>query len=385
MVSAPILGAVRAAHGDERRLSIQRVECGGASGSPKEALLASIELPPDLNPFEAKDLLSVRFMDQPTVFVLSEGTAVATKEWTELTMLVDHFGKRTPAVPLCVIAFDGRNALQHDPSFDFTIGRCMELVLAGALDRDEASVWRCYLHHRSCWEAAGDPLLAQEWGDALRLCKLGDDAEVERVLNECAQELAREVELQRCIATVVDALDRRSSARERARQELNERRMLWRPPGIQRLELTPWASRALLGGRGVPSDLVTRLRHNLVCMPLASEILVHCTNAEARIRMQLDGRQVQPPDEKAVKNFDRYLRGESPAISYPAGHPSPPSRSQDVWQFAGLGETMRACHRDSVGEPLWETVNLRNAMAHGHYVSWAHIKSAMKQARRFDV
>ena len=385
MLHGPICGLVRAAHGDERRLSIQRVECGAGHGSPMQALLASIELRPDLNPFEAKDLLGVRFLDRPTVFVLSESSAVATRAWTELAMLVDHFGKRIPGVPLCVIALDGRNALQHDPSFDFTAGRCTELLLAGALGRDEASVWRAYLHHRCCWEAGGDPLLAQEWGDALSRCALGDDAAVESALNDCVREVARAVGLQEQLATIRQALDRHSPDRGLAHQQLNEQRVLWHPPGIQRLELTPWASRALLVRLDLPRELVARLRHNLVCMPLASEILAHCMNAEARIRMQLEGRQVQAADEKAVKAFDRFRRGESSAVVYPAGHPCPPTQAQDVWHFAGLGETMYACHRDSISESLWETVHLRNAMAHGHYVAWAHIKSALRQARRFDV
>ena len=384
MLHGSICGLVRTAHGDERRLSIQRVECGGGSGTPMQALLASIELNPDLNPFEAKDLLGVRFLDRPTVFVLSEGSAVTTRAWTELAMLVDHFGKRTPGVPLCVIALDGRNALQHDPSFDFTVGRCTELLLADALGRDDVAVWQAYLHHRCCWEAGGDPLLAQEWGDALSRCTLGNDAEVEDVLNDCVQKLAREVGLQEQLALIRKALDRHSQDRERARQELNEHKVLWRPPGIHRQELTPWASRALLARPDLPRELVARLRHNLVCMPLASEILAHCMNAEARIRMSLEGKQVRAADEKVVRSFDRFRRGESPSVVYPAGHPSPPTQAQDVWHFAGLGETMTACHEPSISK-LWETVNLRNAMAHGHYVAWNHIKSARLQARRFDV
>jgi hypothetical protein len=385
MFHDPICGLVRTAHGDERRLSIQRVECGDIHGTPMQALLASIELRPDLNPFEAKDLLGVHFLDRPTVFVLSESSTVATQAWTELAMLVEHFGKRIPGIPLCVIALDGRNALQHDPSFDFTAGRCTELLLAGALGRDEASVWRAYLHHRCCWEAGGDPLLAQEWGDVLSRCALGDDAAVESGLNDSVREMARVVGLQKQLATVRQALDRHSADRERARQDLYEQRVLWRLPGIQRLELTPWASRALLGQPDLPRELVARLRHNLVCMPLASEILAHCMNAEARIRMQLEGMQVHAADDKAVKAFDRFRRGESSSVVYPAGHPRPPTQAHDVWHFAGLGETMHACQRESISESLWETVHLRNAMAHGHYVAWAHIKNALRQARRFDV
>ena len=68
MLHGPICGLVRAAHGDERRLSIQRVECGAGHGSPMQALLASIELRPDLNPFEAKDLLGVRFREDGQAF-----------------------------------------------------------------------------------------------------------------------------------------------------------------------------------------------------------------------------------------------------------------------------------------------------------------------------
>ena len=120
-------------------------------------------------------------------------------------------------------------------------------------------------------------------------------------------------------------------------------------------------------------------------MPLASEILAHCMNAEARIRMRLEGKQVHAADERVVKAFERFCKGESPSVVYPPGHPCPPTQADDVWNFAGLGETMHACHRDTISESLWETVHLRNSMAHGHYVAWTHVKSALRQARRFDV
>ena len=66
MLHGSICGLVRAAHGDERRLSILRIQCGDGHGSPMQALLTSIELQPDLNPF-----LVVRRLHNVLLIVMS--------------------------------------------------------------------------------------------------------------------------------------------------------------------------------------------------------------------------------------------------------------------------------------------------------------------------
>jgi hypothetical protein len=177
---------------------------------------------------------------------------------------------------------------------------------------------------------------------------------------------------------------RHTDARDAARNRLRAARLLWSPPGLQRSELVPWASRYLLSDKSIPEALVPRLRHNLVCTPIASEILTHCLNAEAKIRTHLAGKQRTPPDSRTEQSHKRFCEGGDEFVRYPSSYPLPPVRDNDVWAFAPLGDTIAACDRASVSEKLWETVRLRNAVAHGHYVTWAHLKYATQQQRRFD-
>lgn len=371
---------------DARPLVVHRVAMEDERFTPMQSLLACMEVDPTLNPFEAKDVLGTRFLDSPRVFVFEVARNVPSRAWSELSMLVEHFAKRTPAVPLCAVAFDGISALQHDPSFDFSSGRCTHSLLADARTVDDSATWRAYLHHRCCWESGGDPLSAQELGEALADCAAGDDENLEDVFSAQAQEFARQVGLADRVESIRTAMERYGRpAREKARQELAQQCLLWRPPGLQRLELVPWASRALLAAGQAMGEVVPRLRHNLICAPLAAEILTQCLGVEAKIRMQLFGKQTRQPEEKTLKLFERFKEGGNAWAIYPPGHPSPPITQHDVWHFAGLGETLSACSEVERTSPLWDTVNLRNAVAHGHYVTWRHVKSAIQQARRFDV
>lgn len=378
-------GLLRAANGDGRPVLIKRVECGGAAGTPKQAVLRSLDVDPAASPFQAKETLGLRLSDHPVVLVISEVEEVEAGSWYELALLIEHFGKSRRAVPLTVIVIDARGLIAHEPSYDFTSGRCTHSVLSGAAQQEDAIVWRAYLHHRACWEAAGDPVEAQVLGDRLGMIPIGQEAEVERSLLEFATVRAKISELESLRPTVMLAASRFHSAqRERARQHLKLGGCLWRPPGLQRYELTPWASRYLLSRPMPAQELIPRFRHNLVCMPLASEIMSHCLNAESKIRMQLAGKHVGYPGEKTADSHRTYCEGRHSSVYYPSGYPLPPDRAEDVWAFASLGEIMTACPPENVPDALWETLRLRNAVAHGHYVTWLHVRQALTQLRRFD-
>jgi hypothetical protein len=376
---------MRAMNGDARAMAIQFIECHPALGSPVEALLSALGVQPDLNPFQAKEVLSKRLMDQPLVVVLAERQKVDARGWYELALLIEYFGKSAPAVPLSVVVLDRRGVVAQEPAFDFVAGRCTHLVLAHAAGMTESIIWQSYLHHRACWEAAGNPEAAQVVGDQLSLVQLGNETEVERVLRDCASAAAERMNLDSLKPMILKTFSRaRGDERESARQTLQAAGALWRPPGLQRLELAPWASRHLLSTSWLPDDLVPRLRHNLVCTPIASEILTHCLNAESKIRMQLTGKQVKQPSDRTIAAHERFRAGIVGFADYPTHYPRPPTRPQDVWAFAALGETMFACSESDVGTKLWETVNLRNAVAHGDYITWTHVVSALQQLRRFD-
>jgi hypothetical protein len=375
-----ICKCIRGAHGDERRLDILRVEVGDRPADPVSALLSTLEIAPELTPFAAREPLRMKLVDRSLVLVLSERAAVPPAEWERFALLVEHYAKSVPAVELCVLVIDHRGAVAGEPSFDFSIGRSTHLVLAEAAEQDESDLWAPYLHHRACWDAAGDPLLAAELAEELVQARHGNDEDVETALTEFAARAAKRADLDGLGAELAIATGRVSTRRESSRRKLYEQRVMWEAPGLRRLTVVPWASRALLGAGDVSESVILALRYNLVCMPLATEVLAQCLDAEARIRMQTAGQQISEPRAEVVASHDRFSEGDDEFVVYPQSYPLRPSRSQDLWCFAPLGDTLRAS--GSVPQRFWETVKLRNAIAHGHYVCWTHIRRTW-QLRRF--
>lgn len=143
--------------------------------------------------------------------------------------------------------------------------------------------------------------------------------------------------------------------------------------------------RALLA-RGLVEHQVWALRHSLVCAPLASEILSSCMHVEAQIRTELHGKgEMRLPSDETQRFYQAFANGTSETTVYPIAHPSRPDQAQDVWAFCSFGETL------TLGPPLnkeplsayRKIKDLRNSIAHGHYVCWAHVKQAAKAAKRF--
>jgi hypothetical protein len=61
---------------------------------------------------------------------------------------------------------------------------------------------------------------------------------------------------------------------------------------------------------------------------------------------------------------------------YPLEHPAPP---QNHWDFASLGEVLKASRRQP---PLyWRLLELRNTLAHCHFVGWKQIQAAVDVMR----
>ena len=382
LIYPSISRCIRGAHGDGRRLDILRVEVGDDSAEPVEAMLAALGITPGLTPFEAREPLRMRLVDRAVVLVISELLAVSPAAWERFVLLIEHYTKSAPPIELCVLVLDHRGAVAAEPSFDFSAGRSTHLVLSQAAELEESALWAPYLHHRACWESAGDPIIAAEIGERLAEAPHGDDVAAEAALTNFASDAATRTRLADFEQDIALATGRLSSERDAARHRLQAQSLLWQPPGLRRLELTPWASRAMLQKEGVAESLVLALRHNLVCTPLATEVLALCLSAEARIRMQLAGEQRGEPKSETSESHARFCTGEDEFVVYPRNYPLPPARPQDVWSFAPLGDTLRAS--GAVPQRFWETVKLRNAIAHGHYVCWSHIKRAWRQLRRFD-
>jgi hypothetical protein len=144
-----------------------------------------------------------------------------------------------------------------------------------------------------------------------------------------------------------------------------------------------------VAGSGVtdsgPRKQVWALRHHLVCAPVAGEILSLCLQFESQIQTNLHGRQDRGKlSDQTIANQDRFKLGRDDFVVYPRAFPALPDTPDDVWAFASLGESLKSCPMSAVPDLYWQTLKLRNAIAHGHYVGWPHIRAALRMLRYFD-
>lgn len=151
------------------------------------------------------------------------------------------------------------------------------------------------------------------------------------------------------------------------------------------LHVVPWASRALLAKPELPKKQVWALRHHLICAPLAGEILSLCLQFESQIQTKLHGRQDRSKVSiQTAENQRRFKDGDDDFVVYPGAFPAPPAGEDDVWAFASLGENLKSCPAGAVPDLYWHTLRLRNAVAHGHYVGWHHVRLALRMLTYFD-
>ncbi len=254
---------------------------------------------------------------------------------------------------------------------------------------EEAAHWSAYLHHRAAWEAGGSLSYAMSLAGELEHAGSCDDEELERRLQAHAEaRLANHpgAEVLRDRVGLGKGAMRVDQARQRSLDaELLSLNLLWRPPTMNSLHVVPWASRALLAMPALPKKQVWELRPHLVCAPLAGEILSLCLQFESQIQNNLHGRQdrskVLP---QTSENLQRFKDGGDNFIVYPQAFPAPPEGEDDVWAFASLGENLKSCPASAVSDLYWNTLRLRNAIAHGHYVCWHHVSLILRMLRYFD-
>jgi hypothetical protein len=114
-----------------------------------------------------------------------------------------------------------------------------------------------------------------------------------------------------------------------------------------------------------------------VCTPIANELLSYCFSIEAQERTVCSKCNLDSglASEVAQTAFTKYINKDafSEAAFYPSECPIAPD---NVWQFASFGElihlTAHAFGRQR-NDDRHTLRRLRNAIAHGHYVSWAMV------------
>lgn len=382
--------AVHGANGGETRLDVRKLAVGGEAGTPTQALLREFELDPTISPFEARDKIRTCLLDRSFLLVFVEVAPVNLDDWEAIVNLLEYYRKSTDPVRLSAVVIDGRGAVRSEPVCDYLNGRPTHHVLSEVSSTmDEGLHWPAYLHHRAAWEAGGCLSYATSVGSELTRGAAGDDEAVEAALQGHANDglLGHAARPLLCELVGLGSEGARPSpTRLRGLQaDLLGASLLWRPPSMSSLHVVPWAARALLAMPGLPRKQVWALRHHLVCAPLAGEILSLCLQFESQIQSNLHGRQDRSKiSAQTIANQDRYKSGGDDFIVYPSAFPATPNAADDVWAFASLGENLRSCSTAAVPDLYWQTLKLRNAIAHGHYVGWPHVRKAIRMLRYFD-
>src|SRR5262249_43277242 len=266
--------------------------------------------------------------------------------------------------------------LLGDP-LDFTVGGPSDPVLG--FDKE---LWKAYVHARLAWEAGGDLARAMAWdAQGVQRLGVGADDSLENMLNQGAEEEYRRLPApmqargQEAVKQVVKRVAKPNFA------GLMESGAFWKPPGESGLRPTPWLARAMLRLNLAP-EAAFLLRSCLVCAPLAREVLGRCFDLEARERaVGFANRGSLPPPPDAVERFKRFneKQADTGAEFYPADCPARPS---DPWVFTVFGEFLNSLPYDRDRRNFTNGLRtLRNALAHGHYISWAVLTALRKLER----
>ena len=288
--------------------------------------------------------------------------------------------KTLPGVAFTLLFLDfPENPLTGGPDFDLTVGS-PATGIGDLLGGDEASLWRYYVHCRLAWESAGDLSRALSWNErGFADISKGDDNSLECLLNKVSESAysSLSVEVMKTFACYLSGLasnKTKSGTKHRElRGRLNNAGLLWRPLREVRLRPTPWAARAFLRRS---EDLENKrqihplLRGCLVCAPLAREIVGRCFDLEARVRSvhgTLGGRGQM--SEQCRTLWDRFQREDpnSEVRYYPKECPAWPC---DESELASFGEFLNSIKPLFYEEHHFVLLALRNALAHGHYLSW---------------
>lgn len=391
LVIPSVRRAVHGANSGEARLDVRRLEVGGEAGTPTQALLRDFELDQAISPFEARDKIRACLLDRSFVLVFVEVAPVDISDWEAIVGLLEYYRKSTNPVRLSAVVIDSRGVVRSEPVCDFLNGRPTHYVLSEVSSAmDEGLHWPAYLHHRAAWEAGGCLSYATSVGSEVPRGAAGDDEAIEVTLQTHANDHLLGHAGRRLLCELVGLGSggaRPSPTRLRGLQaDLLAMSLMWRPPSMSSLHVVPWAARALLAMPGLPRKQVWALRHHLVCSPVAGEILSLCLRFESQIQTKLHGRQdCGKLSAQTISNQNRFKSGSDDFIVYPRAFPALPDTADDVWAFASLGENLKSCPVGAVPDLYWDALRLRNAIAHGHYVGWQHIRMALRMLRYFDV
>lgn len=309
---------------------------------------------PSSSQFEAKQTIANELADAPRLFIVEASLPAALR--SQLDELVATTSKLAVGARLVCVLFAVGDGLA--PScLQFVEGDPAEPCLIPSAT--EGELFARYLHFRVAWESGGRLEVAEALEASLGHAPSASDAELEARFNAFAR--AADSKLADSIVQ-----------REVSNQQVPRGRL------VSRLRFPPWVARRMLLLRDARLPQAF-LKHRLTCMPLAREITARCFDIESEIRgrnVPFNGASVSTDAGRQWSEFQAG-RGLSRTL-YPPGAPALPESS---WSFTSFGEFLSAVGAKT-GGPEHRVRHLRNALSHGHYVSWAAVEALINVERQ---
>jgi hypothetical protein len=381
---AALTRAVRGHDAGRSGVAFHEVGVGQLAAGLPAALAELLEVPGGLNRFEMMRQTARALAGRPGVILVPPTGEPGTGQLAQATDWLDRLRRADPAVQVAMLLLDTPRERLAGKVFDLSVGLPVDRLLSGG--GSAGVLWRGYLHHRLAWESAGD-LERANAAVVVRALAVGADAEFEKLLNESARAAYEAVPGARRQAVRQYLEERVRGTRPRGwlagrAADLEQDRLLWRPSGVGgQATAAPWLARALLLAQVVPVCEFL-LRDGLVCAPLAHELLGGCFDLEGQERAVLFARRVnQAPPDRAIERWRAF--GEPCAMQAGLYPPGCPARPEDAWPFATFGEFLSVMAPDDPRRDAWyDLLNLRNHVAHGHYVGWAAVQKLREVEER---
>ena len=310
-------------------------------------------------------------LTRPTViiaFVARASDGVLADD--EARGLRDRVAASHPTVAATFVLMDVADAPLTGDGMRVTIGGPNCIVLRSQLVGEEQA-WRAYTHVRLAWEVGGNLGVALEWNEsAFDSLQRADDDGFERILNDRA-----EVAFAALDSTVANSVNDSIAKASSDRKVHLPENLFWSPAEDDWPRPVPGVARAILR-RNNTHPARPLLRSCLVCAPLARAVLDRCLSLEARVRSNSAIITLSPEQNSAAnRDWLRFRSDELEVVSklYPAGAPAKPLNAIEFTsfdEFLRLSPTLPRELRRTAGY----LKQLRNALAHGHYVSWSALQ-----------
>lgn len=374
-----ILTAIyKAAYAENRGQTHLRVICtesGSELGSPLEVCLGSVGLTWGKGKLRIAEELAEKLRAEPILFILTAHNSIPIEWWEALSDFADVYGKRQSFSPLAMVVISNVSTWEIGPKFDFRHGwpEAIDLWIDGMAESER---WANYLYMRVAWESGGCLPIAEEMGELVSGVSPGDDEAVESYFNKYSLKAASKILINnQGWLPLFKNMDSSGSASLMGIKSPVS--LVWNPPHTLAPRIVPWFCRAALLQKNVPVPLVWKLRSELFCEPLRQGLTAICHHGEALTRTRIFQSGVRTPISEEGKALFEEFNIEPRNNYYPSCHPAYP---HDPWAFASLGETIKSSGV-RLPEQFRSLLTMRNSIAHGHFVGWRHVKTAIDVMR----